>query len=148
MQITRREFFQETKSVSDWQEAIALSAQPLLDAGYITEKYIEAMYETVRTFGDYIVLVPGFAMPHAAPSEEVKKTSFALLKLEEEVYFSENPDSFAKIILPIACQDSDSHIDMMSMIAAVLGDDEKREAMLKLDDLDALYALFVENDKQ
>lgn len=144
MALTDRSFFQQAEEVSDWQEAIALSAKPLLEAGYITEKYIEAMYETVKVFGDYIVLMPGFAMPHSAPSDEVKKTGFALLKLNKAVRFGESEDSAATIILPIACQNSDQHIEMMGMIAAVIGDEEKKEAMFKSESLDDLYALFTE----
>ena len=144
MEICQRSFFQKAERVENWQEAIHLSATPLLQAGYITEDYIDAMIETVKTFGDYIVIFPGFAMPHAAPSEAIKQTGFAFLKLEEKVYFTENAESYATVILPIACQDSDKHNEMMGLIADVLGTKKRREAMFNLDDPEDVYKLFMD----
>src|SRR5699024_7676120 len=48
----------------DWREAVCKSAQPLLEKGYIEERYIDAMLDNIRENGAYIVISPGFALPH------------------------------------------------------------------------------------
>ena len=47
-----------------WQEAVRLSALPLLEYGYIEERYINAMIHNIEENGPYIVLSDGFAVPH------------------------------------------------------------------------------------
>lgn len=50
---------------TDWKDAIRRSAEQLVDQGYIEDRYVDAMIESVNEYGPYIVLSPGFAMPHA-----------------------------------------------------------------------------------
>lgn len=56
-------------SVSDWKQAITLSAQPLLAKEAITEDYIKAIFNSHQKIGSYYVLAPGLAMPHARPEQ-------------------------------------------------------------------------------
>ena len=62
------------------------------------------------------------------------------MKLEEKVYFTENIESYATVILPIA-QDSDKHNEMMGLIADVLLGRKRKEAMFNLDDPEDVYKL-------
>ena len=51
---------------SDWKGAIEASAKYLLKNGAINENYIKAMIKNVMENGPYIVVAPGFALPHEA----------------------------------------------------------------------------------
>ena len=64
-QLTGNTKFVET--VGSWQEAIRLGAKPLLAQGIIEEAYIDAMIQNVLDNGNYIILLPQVAMPHARP---------------------------------------------------------------------------------
>lgn len=44
-----------------------------MNNGCIKESYIDAMVNTVKNMGPYIVIAPGIAMPHAAPEDGVLK---------------------------------------------------------------------------
>lgn len=59
----------------------------MLEEGLIEEAYIEAMFQTVREFGSYIVIAPDVAMPPARPDKTVHEAGFAVLRLDEAGVF-------------------------------------------------------------
>ena len=76
----------------DWKEAIAASAQPLLEGKYIESNYIEAMIQNTLDNGPYYLLSPGFAMPHAGLEEGSVKVGMNLIRLKEPVVFDDEED--------------------------------------------------------
>ena len=54
-----------------WEEAIRLTAQPLLTKGKIKESYIQAMIDKVKEYGPFINIGEYLALPHARPEEGV-----------------------------------------------------------------------------
>ncbi len=73
--------------MENWQQALAVCAEPLLAAGTITPDYVAAIRDQHRQLGPYYVLAPGLAMPHARPEEGAKGLGLSLLKLERGVSF-------------------------------------------------------------
>ena len=140
--LIQRDCIQCRDSVENWEEAIRVAAQPLLNKGYIQEQYIDAMIQTVNELGAYIVIAPRIAMPHAANQTGTTCNSFAVLKLKKGVYFDEQEDSLADLILPLACVDNESHMLMLQAIATVLGDSETMEKLLSTEDGDEIYQIF------
>lgn len=116
-------------SVTDWQEAITVAAQPLLTDQIIEPKYISAMIENVLKFGDYMVLVPKVAMPHARPESGALKTGFSILKLDEPVVFGESQEVY--LIICLATNDNQAHLAMLQKISALFDEEEKVDALLK-----------------
>lgn len=135
------------KKVENWEEAVCLSAKPMLVKGMIEEEYIEAMLQTVRDFGSYIVIAPDVAMPHARPSKAVHESGFSIMRLDVPVYFGEEEDSKARLIIPIACTDGDSHLEMIASLADILGNPETVERMLSAQDEKELYGCISGNLK-
>ena len=105
--------------VSNWQEAIQAVGQLLLDSNNITSEYIESMIQSVLDFGPYIVLMPRFALAHAAPSEAVLKTGISLITLKNPVNFESDNDP-VQVILCLACTDQKSHLELLSQLAQKL----------------------------
>lgn len=124
--------------VENWEEAIRVSARPLLAKGAIREAYVDAMIETVRQLGPYIVIAPMIALPHAR-SADALAVGLAVLKLERPVSFG--PEAEATLILPLSVTDDESHIAMLQLLACLLGDEERREAILAANDPESLYRL-------
>ena len=81
------ENIQIVDSVSDWKQAITLSAQPLLAKKAITEDYIQAIFNSHHELGPYYVLAPGLAMPHARPEQGGLKMALSLLHIKQGVSF-------------------------------------------------------------
>jgi len=65
----------------DWQEAVRMGGELLVNAGFAKPSYIEAMVETVKQLGPYSVIAPGIAMPHARPEAGVIKPGLSLVTL-------------------------------------------------------------------
>ncbi|QZA33684.1 PTS sugar transporter subunit IIA [Hydrogenibacillus sp. N12] len=118
--------------VNNWQEAIQEAAKPLLDEGAITEHYIEAMIETVKKYGPYIVIAPGVALAHARPEDGVRRLSMSLLKLNEPVDFSrtECEERCAHLIFVVAAVDNASHLKALSQLTNLLAEDNNIEQLI------------------
>lgn len=105
--------------VVDWQEAVKIAAQKLLEKGNIEENYIEKMIGNINKLGPYIVLADDVAMPHSRPEDGVNKTGISLLKLNEGVSFGE--ETSVRLIFILAAQDSNSHIEMITELVDIVG---------------------------
>ncbi len=115
--------------VVDWQEAVKIAAQKILEKGNIEEKYIEKMIENIKKLGPYIVLADDVAMPHSRPEDGVNKTGISLLKLNEGVSFGK--ETSVKLVFILAAQDSNSHIEMITELVDMLQDEEKLANILQ-----------------
>jgi mannitol PTS system EIIA component len=113
--------------VSSWEEAIKIAAAPLKESGFIKEEYISAMLENVVKNGPYIVIMPGLAIPHSRPEHGVLKTGMSLLKLLKSVKFPE--DKEVELIIVLAANDSDMHIQLISELTNLLMEDEAVEKL-------------------
>ncbi|MEG0913940.1 MAG: PTS sugar transporter subunit IIA [Oscillospiraceae bacterium] len=111
-------------NAADWKDAIRLAGEILLNAGSITDKYIESMINAVIDLGPYMVIMPGFALAHAAPGEANGniKNDFSLINLVQPVNFinDQNPVS---VVLCMSNVDHDSHLQNMRRVAMVISED-------------------------
>lgn len=108
----------------DWEGAIRRAGEVLVQAGSIKPGYIDKMIRSVKELGPYIVIMPGFALAHAAPCEDVIKSDIALITLKNPVCF-ESPNDPVSVVLCLGCTDSSSHLDMLSAIAELLMEEER-----------------------
>jgi PTS system mannitol-specific IIA component/PTS system ascorbate-specific IIA component len=113
--------------VISWKEAIRIAAAPLKESGFIKEEYINAMMENVVKNGPYIVIMPGLAIPHSRPEDGVLKTGMSLLKLLKSVKFPE--DKEVELIIVLAANDSDMHVELISELTNLLMEDESMEKL-------------------
>lgn len=114
-----KENIQAKVKAEDWSEAIRIVGGLLEAAGSITPRYTEAMITAVKEMGPYMVILPNFALAHAAPSEEVIKDDTALITLEKPVLFG-SPNDPVYVILAICSKESKSHMDSLAQIASML----------------------------
>lgn len=104
---------------SDWREAIRQAGKVLEEAGSITNEYTQSMIRAVEEMGPYIVIMPGFAIAHAAPAPSVHKEDIALITLAEPVCFG-SPNDPVNLMLCVACVDRESHVRALQAVAEVL----------------------------
>lgn len=64
--------------VKNWEEAVRLGGKLLEEDGAVEHSYIDAMVDTVKNMGPYIVIAPGIAMPHARPEAGAKNIRIGL----------------------------------------------------------------------
>lgn len=130
---------QHKAEVDSWEASIKLAAEPLLNDGSIDESYVSDMISNVHEFGSYIVIVPNFAMPHAQNKGGVKQDGMSLLKLDKPVLYPE--DKPVSLILVLGATSSSGHLDLISDLAGVLGDDDLRAALEKAGSVQELEAI-------
>lgn len=131
--------------VSDWQIAIQQAAQPLLEQDYIEEGYIDAMINSVKELGPYIVIAPEIAIAHARPDENVHKVGLSLLKLNQHINFAED-SHYASLIFVLSATDSKSHLDILQSLAGILGNQYVVNQLIEAKDESEIITILKEND--
>ncbi|MRG84945.1 BglG family transcription antiterminator [Salinibacillus xinjiangensis] len=130
-ELIKADMIQIQKSVRDWKEAITLAAQPLLQNGFITKHYIEAMIKNVEQFGPYIVIAPKFAIPHAKPEDGVRKLGMSLLRLDEQVSFSKDSKHDVHFLVVLAAMDNETHLKALSQLTQLFSNSEEVKKLKK-----------------
>lgn len=127
MKLLPESFIEVVEEIVNWKEAILLSSGILLKNEYITEKYIEKIFENIEIMGPYMVLAPELLMPHARPEDGALKTGISLLKLNKPVDFFGNDIS---IVVTLSSIDSNSHIDYIQKLVSLLDEEKKYTDLL------------------
>lgn len=106
---------------ADWREAIAKSAAPLVEMGYIEPRYIDAMIENIERNGPYVVLVPHFAIPHEAPNKGTHKMGMNLVRLKAPVAFGAGDHDPVEFVCTLSPTDHKAHLkaffNLLSMLS-------------------------------
>ena len=135
------ENIQIVDSVSDWKQAIRLSAQPLLAKETITEEYVEAIFKSHQELGPYYVLAPGLAMPHARPEQGAIKNGLSLLHIKQGVSFDAKENDPIYVVIMLCALSGDEHINMITALADIFSDDERLSALLKASSMTKIQAV-------
>lgn len=117
------------EEADDWQEAIRLAGGLLESAGIAASAYTQAMVDSVHQNGPYIVLAPGFAFPHARPSEAVHRTGMSWVRLASPVEFGSRANDPVTLVVALAATDSSTHQQAMASLATVLTDTSLRASL-------------------
>lgn len=128
--------------VDSWQAAIRKGAQPLLEKNIIEEAYVEAMIQNVLDNGNYIILLPQVAMPHARPEYGSKGVGITFLHLAEPVMFpGEEP---VKVLFTLSSDSPDGHLDLIASLGELLSDEELYKKLIDVTTEEALFDLINE----
>lgn len=132
------ENIQIVDSVSDWKQAIRLSAQPLLAKETMTEAYIDAIFNSHQELGPYYVLAPGLAMPHARPEQGAIKNGLSLLHIKQGVSFDAEENDPVYVVIMLCALSGDEHINIITALADIFSDDERLSALLKASSIEEI----------
>lgn len=124
----------------DWEGAIRVAAAPLVSRGSIEPSYVDRMIASVHEMGPYIVIMPGFALAHAAPGEDVRTSDLSIATFTEDVMFHCDNDP-VRVVMCLACTDREAHIARLQRIAEKLLDETFVDRMLACGTAEELYQL-------
>ena len=108
----------------DWEEAVRFCGSLMYEAGYADAKYSDAMVETVRKLGSYIVIAPGLAMPHARPECGARQLGMSLVYLANPVEFGSEEYDPVDILISLCAKDSESHLAALAELMQLMEDEE------------------------
>ncbi|WP_414732562.1 BglG family transcription antiterminator [Acetobacterium carbinolicum] len=123
------EFIQVDVEADTWKEAIEKASVNLLEKGYISNNYIQAMIRNVEQNGPYIVISEGFAIPHAGIDEGSSKLSFNLIRLKNTVVFNAGINDPIKYLCVINAIDNEKHLNALFNLINLLQISEFKEAL-------------------
>lgn len=120
-EIVSKSNIQIHQNASDWQQAIRIAGKSLIDNGAVKTAQIDKMIQAVKDLGPYIVLMPYFALAHAAPGDDVISDDISIAIFDNDIYFGSENDP-VRIVMCLACTDGKSHVEKLSKIAQKLLD--------------------------
>lgn len=142
-----KDFLNETtiqlqKKATDRDDAIKIAARPLVEAGVITEGYITQMIDAVTEMGPYMVLMPGVALAHGRPSENVMQDGMSLLTLSDPVVFGHPQNDPVSIIFVLAAKETGCHLQALKDISKLLVNEEFMSELHTTSDVGGLMKYF------
>ena len=115
--------------VKDWEAAVRAAGNLLVDAGYVSPNYIEAMINAVHEMGPYMVLAPGLALAHARPEDGVIKMGISLVTLATPVNFGSEANDPVNLVIAFGGTDHESHLGLLVTLASFLEDESRRKEL-------------------
>lgn len=125
------EMIQLTDEKLNWEQAIQLAAQPLLEQGKIEETYIEAMINKVKQYGAFIHIGKNIALPHARPEDGVNELGMSLLKTAEPVLLLDDEKHAITLFICLAAVDNDAHLRALASLTKILSNAANLEKLLQ-----------------
>lgn len=110
--------------VATWEEAGRAAGQLLVDSEGVKPEYIEAILDSVRKYGPYIVLVPGVALFHARPQDGVNRVCMSLITLKEGVNFNAGNKDPVKLVFAFGAVDQKAHVAALRELMTIFKDQE------------------------
>lgn len=113
----------------DWREAVRVSADRLLAAGVIEERYVSAMIHNIEENGPYVVISPGFALPHDGADSGTKGVGMNLIRLKEPVAFGDEDAVPVRFVCCLSAVDHDRHLPAFFHLVNLLQNREFKEML-------------------
>ncbi|WP_426366687.1 BglG family transcription antiterminator [Mammaliicoccus lentus] len=107
-------------SASDWEHAVAIGGRLLVDENIVSEEYVDAMINSIRDSGPYIVIAKNVALPHARPEEGAIDLGISMLTLSTPVYFGNSENDPVKYLFCLSAKNDDTHIRAMAELVQLL----------------------------
>lgn len=132
---------------TDWEDCVKKGGELLKQNGCIESRYIDAMINSVKDIGPYIVIAPGIAMPHARPEAGTKKIGLSLITLKNPINFGNKDNDPVRIVVCLCATDHYTHIKAMSELVTLLGDDEKVDKINAAENISDILCLLENEEK-
>ncbi len=130
--------------VSGWEDAIRVACKPLIEQGYCTNEYVDAIFESTEKYGPYYVLCENLALIHAGNEKGVNGTQLAVTVLKEPVKFT--PDGYdVRILICLVAKDSSSHMEGIKAISNIFADNTEVAKLLQATSPKEVYNRFIES---
>lgn len=136
------------ETAASWQEAVEKGGELLVRANLIKPIYVNKMLENLHTYGPYIIMAPGVAFPHARPEHGVIETGISVVTFREPVSFGPNPEQQVEVMICLAAVDSTSHLDLLQMIADLVGNPSRLEALKRAETKEDVLRCFSNGEEE
>jgi mannitol operon transcriptional antiterminator len=101
-------------------EVIEACGAPLVQSGTVEPRYVEAMKQSLRMNGPYMVIVPGVSLLHARPEDGVNELCVSMVTLAEAVPFGHKDNDPVRLAIAFGAVDHKSHIEALQDVVRLL----------------------------
>lgn len=119
-EITNENLIQQDIEATDWEDAIRKCARPLVEQHKVSEHYVQAMIDTAKEAGPYIVITKHVAMPHARPEMGAKDLAVGISVLRHPIAFGNKDNDPVKYVFCLSAIDNESHLKAMAELVELL----------------------------
>lgn len=102
----------------DWQTAISVSGNTLVNNGFVSDEYTQDMIKAFENYGSYMVIDDGIAIPHAKNVGNVYQTGIVLTICRQPVLFNEEKQITA--FFAFCSVDHQEHLDALVAISNLI----------------------------
>ncbi|MDT2828723.1 PTS sugar transporter subunit IIA [Enterococcus viikkiensis] len=120
--VIKEDYIQLDVEANDFPDAISQALEPLVEDDAATQEYVDAVIKIYQETGPYIVITKNVALPHAPVSEGAKKVAIGFTRLKNAIVSGYECNDPVKYLFPLSAKDSQSHIELLSELADLLGD--------------------------
>jgi PTS system mannitol-specific IIA component len=140
MSILTREKVKLNVKVTDKNDAIRTAGQLLVEAGHVSQEYVDKMIERESLSSTY--LGGGLAMPHGTNDSKslIRSTGMSVLLVPDGVDFD---GETANLIIGLAAV-GEEHLEILSNVAVLVSDDDDMQRILQAASEEELIAIFEE----
>lgn len=117
-------------SCKDWEEAVDVSARPLLKNGVIDQHYVDTIKVHHVEMGPYMVIAPKVALMHTRPEDGAHAVGLSIMTLAEPVAFGNEDNDPVELVLTFATPDSESHLKLLADLMDFLMEEDTLERLL------------------
>lgn len=128
-----------------WQEALKISARPLLNTQEILPDYLEAVLLSVEKNGPYFVFCPGVALAHAAPTDGVNKFCCSIYKPQSPVVFHHPEHDPVRLVVMIGITDAKTQIQTISQLMNFFSQEPLREQLLSASSPEEMISILLKH---
>lgn len=128
-------------NITSVQDSITAVGSLLVNNGYVSAEYINAMRERENVVSTYVG--NGVAVPHGIVGSEslILQSGISLVRLQKPIRWSEEND--VQLVIGIAGKDG-THMDILGRIAVVCSDEENIEKLLAAKSEEEIVQIFEE----
>ena len=115
----------------DWKDAVNHAGELLYKDGAVEERYIQAMIQKIETYGPYVVICPGTALPHADAEEGVIYEAASLIRLKKPVDFHHEMNDPIKYVIGMSVKSAESVNQAIYDLMMIFGNERIRQILDK-----------------
>lgn len=132
----------------DWQTAVSISGNMLVNNGFVNEDYANNMVSAFENYGSYMVIDDGIAIPHAKNDDNVYQTGIVLTICRQPVLFNDEKQITA--FFAFCSVDHQEHLDALVAISNLIRETDFKSRLTSFKDenevVKFIYA-YANNDK-
>ena len=139
----KNELFLLTEDDLSWKEALELVGTKMVDGNYIEQSYHNEMISNVEQYGPYIVVIPGLALAHARPRNNVLEDTVGVLISKKGINFESKYDP-VYLILAVAAKSDESHLEIFKNLSKVFLKNGSVNDLLESKDFNDFFSILKE----